>query len=158
MRSDSLKASVKSILNPKLVSVSADERLDTVDDIMALGHVRHLPVVKAGELVGIVSQRDLLRASLSSISNVGLGEKRAFLTSIKLHEIMTRDVITITPDTSIQEAAEIMADEKIGCLPVVDNNHLMGMITETDLLHFMAELGRADSPRKNSSKKKKGAA
>jgi len=158
MRSDSLKAPVKSILNPKLVTVSADERLDTVDDIMALGHVRHLPVVKAGELVGIVSQRDLLRASLSSISNVGLGEKRAFLTSIKLHEIMTRDVITITPETSIQEAAEIMADEKIGCLPVVNDNHLMGMITETDLLHFMAELGRADSPRKNSPKKKKGAA
>ncbi|MDP3938667.1 MAG: CBS domain-containing protein [Deltaproteobacteria bacterium] len=154
MRSDSLKAPVKSILNPKLVSVSADERLDTVDDIMALGQVRHLPVVKAGELVGIVSQRDLLRASLSSISNVGLGEKRAFLTSIKLHEIMTCDVITITPETSIQEAAEIMADEKIGCLPVVDDNHLMGMITETDLLHFMAELGRADRPHTNSPKKK----
>ena len=158
MRSDSLKAPVKSILHPKLVTVSADERLDTVDDIMALGNVRHLPVVKAGELVGIVSQRDLLRASLSSISNVGLGEKRAFLTSIKLHEIMSRDVITITPATSIQEAAEIMADEKIGCLPVVDDNELIGMITETDLLHFVAELGRADRPGKSASRKKKGAA
>lgn len=158
MRSESLKAPVKSILHPKLVTVSADERLDTVDDIMALGHVRHLPVVKAGELVGIVSHRDLLRASLSSISNVGLGEKRAFLTSIKLHEVMTRDVITITPETSIQEAAEIMADERIGCLPVVDDNRLMGMITETDLLHYIAELGRTSRPRKNSPRKKRGAA
>jgi len=158
MRNDVLQAPVKTILSQKLVSVSADERLDTVDDIMALGHVRHLPVVKAGELVGIVSQRDLLRASLSSISNVGLGEKRAFLTSIKLHEIMTQEVITITPETSIQEAAEIMADEKIGCLPVVDGNNLVGMITETDLLHFMAEQGRANRPGKNSSRKKKGAA
>jgi CBS domain-containing protein len=105
-----------------------------------------------------VSHRDLLRASLSSISNVGLGEKRAFLTSIKLHEIMTGDVITITPETSIQEAAEIMADERIGCLPVVEDNRLMGMITETDLLHFMAELGRADRPPKSSSRKKRGAA
>lgn len=134
-------------MNAQIVTVSADERLDTVDDIMALGHVRHLPVVKAGELVGIVSERDLLRASLSSISNVGLGEKRAFLNSIKLREIMSSGVVTITPATSVQEAAEIMADEKIGCLPVVDDNQLVGMVTETDLLHFMAERGRARRSR-----------
>ncbi len=142
-----MKSPVKSLMNEKLVTVSADERLDTVDDIMALGHVRHLPVVKAGELVGIVSQRDLLRASLSSISNVGLGEKRAFLNSVKIREIMSPAVVTITPATTVQEAAEIMADEKIGCLPVVDNNRLVGMVTETDLLHHMAEKGRARPSR-----------
>jgi len=146
-----VKAPVKSLMNEKLVTVSADERLDTVDDIMALGQVRHLPVVKGGDLVGIVSQRDLLRASLSSISNVGLGEKRAFLNSVKIREIMSPAVITITPGTTVQEAAEIMADEKIGCLPVVDNNRLVGMVTETDLLHYMAEKGRTRRSRAASS-------
>ena len=146
-----MKAPVKSLMNEKLVTVSADERLDTVDDIMALGQVRHLPVVKGGDLVGIVSQRDLLRASLSSISNVGLGEKRAFLNSVKIREIMSPAVITITPGTTVQEAAEIMADEKIGCLPVVDNNRLVGMVTETDLLHYMAEKGRTRRSRAASS-------
>ena len=114
--------------------------------------------MKAGELVGIVSQRDLLRASLSSISNVGLGEKRAFLNSIKLREIMSPGVVTITPNTTVQEAAEIMADEKIGCLPIIDDNKLVGMLTETDLLHFIADKGRAGRPGNSPSKKKKGAA
>jgi CBS domain-containing protein len=142
-----MKALVKTIMSKNIVSVSADDSLDTVDDIMDLGNVRHLPVVKAGELVGIVSQRDLLRASLSSISNMGLGQKKAFLNSVKIKEVMARDVITIPPDTTIQETAEIMADRKIGCLPIVDQGQLVGMITETDLLHYIAEKGRARRAR-----------
>jgi CBS domain-containing protein len=133
--------------------VSANDSLDTVDDIMNLGNVRHLPVVKAGDLVGIVSQRDLLRASLSSISDVGLGQKKAFLTSVKIREVMSRDVIIVTPTTSIQEAAEIMADQKIGCLPIVDDGKLIGMVTETDLLSYFADKGRARRPIPKSRKR-----
>jgi CBS domain-containing protein len=151
-----MKASVKTIMNTKIVSVSANDSLDTVDDIMNLGNVRHLPVVKAGELVGIVTQRDLLRASLSSILHVGLDQKKAFLNSIKIREVMARDVITIAPEATIQETAEIMADRKIGCLPVVDGGKLVGMITETDLLEYIAEKGRARRAR--SQARKKGAA
>jgi CBS domain-containing protein len=138
-----MDALVRSIMHDNIVTVSADDSLDTVDDIMNLGHVRHLPVVKAGELVGVVSERDLLRASLSSISRVGLDEKKAFLNSVKIREVMSMRLITIQPDATIQEAAEIMADEKIGCLPVVEDGHLVGMLTETDLLHHVAEAGRA---------------
>ncbi|OGP86104.1 MAG: hypothetical protein A2Y95_04440 [Deltaproteobacteria bacterium RBG_13_65_10] len=149
-----MDALVRSVMHNNIVTVSADDSLDTVDDIMNLGHVRHLPVVKAGELVGVVSQRDLLRASLSSISSIGLGEKKAFLNSVKIREVMSMRLITIQPDATIQEAAEIMADEKIGCLPVVEDGHLVGMLTETDLLHHVAEAGRARRARRSSGKKK----
>ena len=148
-----MKATVKLIMSEKIVSVSANDSLDTVDDIMNLGNVRHLPVVKAGDLVGIVSQRDLLRASLSSISDVGLGQKKAFLTSVKIKEVMSRDVIIVTPTTSVQEAAEIMADQKIGCLPIVDDGKLIGMVTETDLLSYFADKGRARQPIPRSRKR-----
>ena len=150
-----MRARVKSIMHTKLVTVSADDSLDTVDDIMNLGHVRHLPVVKAGELVGVVSHRDLLRASLSSISNVGLDEKKAFLNSIRIKEVMNRRLVTIGPDATAQEAAEIMADEKIGCLPVVEDGRLVGMITETDLLHHFAEAGRARRAKRSTKLPKK---
>ena len=150
-----MRARVKSIMHTKLVTVSADDSLDTVDDIMNLGHVRHLPVVKAGELVGVVSHRDLLRASLSSISNVGLDEKKAFLNSIRIKEVMNRRLVTIGPDATAQEAAEIMADEKIGCLPVVEDGRLVGMITETDLLHHFAEAGRARRAKQSTKLPKK---
>ena len=150
-----MRTRVKSVMHEKIVTVSADDSLDTVDDIMNLGHVRHLPVVKAGELVGVVSQRDLLRASLSSISNVGLDEKKAFLNSIRIKEIMSRRLVTIGPDGTVQEAAEIMADEKIGCLPVVEEGRLIGMITEKDLLHHFAETGRARRAKRNSKAPKK---
>jgi CBS domain-containing protein len=151
-----MDALVRTIMRDNIVTVSADDSLDTVDDIMNLGHVRHLPVVKAGELVGVVSERDLLRASLSSISNVGLDEKKAFLNSVKIREVMSMRLITIQPDATIQEAAEIMADEKIGCLPVVEDGHLIGMLTETDLLHHVAEAGRAKrmNARSAASRKK----
>jgi acetoin utilization protein AcuB len=135
--------------------VSADDSLDTVDDIMNLGHVRHLPVVKAGELVGVVSHRDLLRASLSSISNVGLGEKKAFLNSIRIKEVMSRRLVTIGPNASVQADAEIMADERIGCLPVVEDGRLAGMITETDLLRYFAEAGRARRAKRSTRTAKK---
>ena len=150
-----MRSRVKSIMHDKIVTVSADDSLDTVDDIMNLGHVRHLPVVKAGELVGVVSHRDLLRASLSSISNVGLNEKKAFLNSIRIKEVMSRRLVTIGPNASVQEAAEIMADEKIGCLPVVEEGRLAGMITETDLLHHFAETGRAQRARRRTKAAKK---
>jgi len=150
-----MRARIRSIMHDKIVTVSADDSLDTVDDIMNLGHVRHLPVVKAGELVGVVSHRDLLRASLSSISNVGLNEKKAFLNSIRIKEVMSRRLVTIGPNASVQEAAEIMADEKIGCLPVVEEGRLAGMITETDLLHHFAETGRAQRARRRTKAAKK---
>ncbi len=125
-------------MGTKLVTISASERMSTVDDIMTLGRVRHMPVVHAGQLVGVVSERDLLRASLSVLSQHGDEERRAFLNVVEISRVMSTPPIVVEPDATIKEAALLMAEKKIGCLPVVEGERLVGILTETDVLRWVA--------------------
>jgi len=129
---------VRSIMEEKIVTISANESLSTVEDIMRLGRVRHMPVVSGGKLVGVVSERDLLRASLSSLSSHRKNERKAFLYAIEIGRVMSQPPIVIGPDASIQQAARTMAEAKIGCLPVVEGDDLVGIVTETDVLRWVA--------------------
>ena len=129
---------VRDIMPEKMVTISAGDTLATVEDIMTLGHVRHMPVVHAGKLVGVVSERDLLRASLSNLSEFGTHERRAFLQVVEIQRVMSSPAIVIGPDRTVEEAARVMAEAKIGCLPVVDGELLLGLVTETDLLRYFA--------------------
>jgi CBS domain-containing protein len=100
-----------------------------------------MPVVRGGVLVGVVSQRDLLRASLSNLTELtgfGRDQRRAFLEAVEIRRVMSSPAITIPPDATPEQAAELMADRKIGCLPVVSGDALVGMLTETDLLRYFA--------------------
>ncbi len=133
---------VRDIMETKLVTISANDRLSTVDDIMTLGRVRHIPVVLGGKLVGVVSQRDLLRASLSALSEHRHAERRAFLHVVEIARVMSKPPIVVSPDATIEEAASVMADKKIGCLPVVDGDELVGLLTETDVLLWVARARR----------------
>lgn len=127
---------VKEIMSKQLVTLSADSKLGFAEDIMYLGRIRHLPVVNGKEIVGILTQRDLYKASLTSIVT-NWEENKTFLDSVKVAEVMTKDVIAISQDTSIEDAAQIMIDKKVGCLPVVEGrNILLGLITETDVLQY----------------------
>ena len=132
---------VRDIMGKNVVRISVSERLSTVEDIMTLGHVRHMPVVRGGKLVGVVSERDLLRASLSVLSEHRGAERRAFLHVVEIARVMSSPPIVIGPDATIDEAARVMAEKKIGCLPVVDGDHLLGMVTETDVLRAVAGIG-----------------
>jgi CBS domain-containing protein len=129
---------VRDIMAEKIVTISADDRLSTVEDIMTLGRVRHMPVVRGGRLVGVVSERDLLRASLSNLTAFGNEQRRAFLQAVEIRRVMSAPPVTIHPDATPEEAALVMAEKKIGCLPVVDGDDLVGLVTETDLLRYFA--------------------
>jgi len=133
-----LRDSVRDIMQTKIVTISVTERLSTVEDIMTLGRVRHIPVVHGGKLVGVLSQRDLLRASLSELGSFGNEARRAFLHAIEIDRVMSAPPITIEPDAAVQLAAHVMADQKIGCLPVVEDGELVGLVTETDVLCWVA--------------------
>ena len=129
---------VKELMVKDVATLDINEELSLADDIMKLGRIRHMPVVDDGVLVGIISQRDLYKASLASAMGFGEKAKRDFLKSLKVKEIMITDVITISPEADIKEAGKIMLDKKIGCLPVVEGSKLAGLITETDLLrHYI---------------------
>ena len=123
------------IMRREFVSLQAGDHLDFVEDVMALGLIRHLPVVDHGKLVGIVSQRDLLANSLSKALAFDPADRRSFLKSVDVSEAMTRNVITIGEDTPIQEAARLLLRHRIGCLPVLaPSGEPVGLVTETDLL------------------------
>jgi CBS domain-containing protein len=125
-------------MSEHIVTISSDDSLSTVEDIMTLGGVRHMPVVRAGTLVGVVSERDLLRASLSNLSAFGTEQRRAFLQVVEIKRVMSAPPIVIGPDASVEEAARVMAERKIGCLPVLEKTKLVGMLTETDVLRYFA--------------------
>jgi acetoin utilization protein AcuB len=109
--------------------------------------IRRFPVVDArGRLVGMVAESDLLHASPSNVTSLSIWEMNYLLSKIKIEDVMIQDVITVTEDTPLEEAAKIMADNKIGALPVIRNNELIGIITETDLFKIFIEILGAREP------------
>ena len=114
-----------------------------IHDALALfkqEHIRRAPVIKDGRLVGIVSDKDLLNASPSKATTLSVWEMNYMLSKITVSEIMTREVKTVSEDTPIEEAARVMADNKIGGLPVMRGDAVVGIITETDLFKIFLEL------------------
>jgi acetoin utilization protein AcuB len=103
--------------------------------------VRRYPVVdKRGKLIGIVTESDLQNASPSEATTLSVWEINYLLSKITVERVMARDVLTITEDTTIEEAARLMSDSKVGGLPVMRGNRLVGMITETNLFNIFLEM------------------
>jgi acetoin utilization protein AcuB len=123
-----------------VISVSPDASINDVLAMFKREHIRRAPVIKDGKLVGIVSERDLLNASPSSVTTLSVWELNYLISKVKTKDVMTRKIITVNKETPIEEAARIMADKKIGGLPVVDGDRVVGMITETDLFKIFLEL------------------
>jgi len=123
-----------------VISVPPDIPIIDALNLMRREHIRRAPVVKDGRLIGIISDKDLLNASPSAATTLSVWELNYLLSKITVQEIMTKEVLTIDEGTPIEEAARIMADNKVGGLPVLKDNHLVGMITETDLFKVFLEL------------------
>ena len=128
-------------MQPEVVTLSASDTLDVVDSIMRLGRIRHLPVLAGKRVVGIVSQRDLFLAGVSSALHFREKAEREWLEKIRVSEVMKRPVQTAFPETPILAAVKRMLSERIGCLPVVDgNNELVGLLSESDCLGLLAQI------------------
>jgi acetoin utilization protein AcuB len=129
-------------MTPRLVTVSPDDSVEKAVQLFRQRGVRHLPVLKGKRLVGILSDRDLMRAMEPLRSKerklLNVGGLFFLLEPVEVREIMSRDVVTIAPDLSVQDAAAIMVASRFGALPVIANDELVGIITETDLLRCFA--------------------
>ncbi len=123
-----------------VISVSPDEPINEVLAMFREEHIRRAPVMKEGKLVGIVAERDLLNASPSPVTTLSVWEMNYLISKVTVKSVMTKKVITVDKDTPIEEAARIMADKKIGGLPVVSAGKVVGIITETDLFKTFLEL------------------
>jgi len=129
-----------------VITIPPDMPVVDALNLMRVEHVRRTPVVENGKLVGIVSDKDLLNASPSAATTLSQWEINYLLSKLEVKDVMTRDVITVTTDTPIEEAARIMADNKIGGLPVLRDGKLVGIITETDLFKVLLEMMGARVP------------
>jgi acetoin utilization protein AcuB len=128
-------------MTQQLITVMQDVGIDEALKTMRDEKVRRLPVLnRRGLLVGIVSEKDLLLASPSPATSLCIHELHYLLSKMKVSEVMTTDVITVTEYTPLEQAARIMVDNKIGGLPVLRDDKLVGIITETDLFKAFIEL------------------
>ncbi len=125
------------IMNRKLITVDTRTSLCQAQRVLDQHHIRHLFVMDGKRLVGIVTDRDLRKAAPSSKSPLTIHEREEFMDELKVVEVMSRKLITAAPTTTVREAAKVMVRGKIGCLPVVEGNTLVGIVTETDLLEIL---------------------
>ena len=130
---------VSDLMTQGVFAVGVEDDLETVTNLMDDRNIRHAPVVDAaGNLVGLVTQRDLLRTGLGGQGQLPPEAERQARLHVNVGEIMNPDVVTARPDQDIRDAARIMLDNKFGCLPVVENQRLVGIVTESDFVRLMA--------------------
>jgi acetoin utilization protein AcuB len=138
---------VKDQMTPDPITVAPDIPIIEAQQKMQRHNIRHLPVVDQGNhVVGLLTRETMLQAVPWSQSALSTLETQYILSKIKAGKVMIQDVITITEDVAVEEAARIMVDKKIGCLPVVRNEALIGIITDIDLLATTMEMLGARRP------------
>ena len=126
---------VGEVMTTRLITLSPSDTLKTAREIMKKARIRHLPVLSAqGGFIGLLTQRDLLKASVSQFADVNSDVRDEIEGSIPVSEVMSADVLTIPSDMPLSQAAELLLAHKYGCLPVLDNGHLAGILTEADFV------------------------
>ena len=132
---------VKNWMSKEAVTVDANDSMTAATKMLKEHHIRMLPVMKHGKLVGVVTDRDLKRASASDATTLEIHELLFLVSKIKVADIMTKDPLTVPPDYTIGETAELLLDNKISGVPVVENGgRLVGVITEADVFRAIISL------------------
>jgi len=129
-------------MTDRVFTLGPGDSLVALEDLMDARRVRHVPIVdREGDLVGLVTDRDLARRVLGRLDEMPMSVERDLLRGRRVQEIMTTEPETVEPDTSLKEAAAILLENKIGCLPVVEGIHLVGILTEADFVRDHVERG-----------------
>ena len=132
---------VKNWMCDDVITVDAKSSMQDAMDLLKKNDIRMLPVMKKGRLVGMITDRDLKKASASDATTLEIHEMLYLLTKIRVKDIMTKEVITVPPDFTVEETAQVLLTNKISGVPVVnDAGRLVGMITQTDLFRVIMSL------------------
>ena len=130
---------VADVMTRDVKTLRRNDPLALADEIMKRERIRHLPVLDEDGLVaGIVSDRDLFHRTLVAALGYGAAQQQNLLSMLRVKEVMANEVLTIAPDTPLPVAARTMVERKVGCLPVVDGERLVGILTEGDFVAFAA--------------------
>ena len=131
---------VRDRMTSKPVTITPDTSLRDALEVVRSNPFRHLPVVdSAGKLVGIVTEKDLVYAAPTSTTSMSIFEVNYILSRMRVDKVMKTEVVTVGPDLPIEEAARVMIDHRIGCLPVIDGDRLIGIISDTDIFRVFVE-------------------
>ncbi len=133
---------VRDIMHTSVITLHSSDKLNVAEDIMTMGRIRHLPVVDGhNRVVGIVTQRDLYKAAISSVLGFDREKEQEWLGNVKVVDVMTTEILTVSAEAGVIETVDKLLTMKIGCLPVVDaEGKLIGVITETDCLRCFRDL------------------
>jgi acetoin utilization protein AcuB len=126
-------------MTPDPITVEEDASMKDAILLLRMHHIRHLPVAVGKLLVGLVTDRDIKRASPSILAGIDKAEFEQFMEDTPVSRIMTREPFTVTADTPLAEAIQILVDRKFGSLPVVDGKEIVGIFTEIDALKLLLE-------------------
>lgn len=130
---------VRDLMTQGVLTMTPDDQLSDLRDLMYSRNVRHVPIVdRGGELRGLVSYRDLLRNTLFDRPRISEHVADEILAFLRVEDVMTRHVQTIGPAEPLQRAAEVMLRQRYGCLPVVSDGRLVGILTESDFVRLHA--------------------
>ena len=122
------------------ITITPDTSFPEAFRTMRENRIRHLPVVEKEKLIGVVAQTDLLHASPSPATSLSVFEINYLLANLHVREVMSAPPVTVSEDAPIEEAARVMVEKKIGCLPVMRDGELAGLITESDVFEVFVEI------------------
>lgn len=137
---------VRDWMSAEPVTVQIDTPLNEAHRVMSEHQVRRLPVLDGERLVGIVTRGDIRGAEASEATSLSIWELNYLISKLTIDQVMTRQVLTVTPETTVGEAAKIMLDNKIAGLPVMSGEQLVGIITESDIFRLLVELSMEPKP------------
>ncbi|MBW1707667.1 MAG: CBS domain-containing protein [Deltaproteobacteria bacterium] len=131
---------VKNWMSKEVITIDVNDSMDRAGNLLKDHNIRTLPVMKKGKLAGVITDRDLKRASASDANTLKRHELSYLLSEIKIAEIMTRDPVTVPPDYTVEETAEVLFENRISGVPVVEMDELVGIITKDDLFRVLVAL------------------
>ena len=132
---------IKDIMTSDVFVLYANDTLELARSLMQIRHVRHVPIVDAdGHFVGLLTHRDLLALTVSLLADIDQKEQNALDRHIPIMEVMKTDVVTASPESDVRTAIAVLLENKYGCLPVVSDKKLVGIVTEADFLKLTHDL------------------
>ena len=130
---------VSELMAKNPVAASTEDSVSKASQLMKDKRIRHLPILdEKGTVVGIMTDRDLKRASASDATLLEVHELLYLLNKLRVSDVMTKNPVTVSPESDVKAAAGLMVQNKIGCLPVVESGKLVGILSETDILAHVA--------------------
>ena len=134
------KLAVADLMTRNLFTLLEDDNVTVADEMMKWRNIRHIPVVNdKNEIVGLITNRDILKISVSALAGISQRDQREIHNKLKAKDIMQNKIVTVPENTPLFTAAKLLTTNKIGCLPIIGNGKLVGIITEADFVKFFTK-------------------